>query len=119
MPIPDPIPLLLVLARIGGLVVAAPMFGHLLVPPRVRAVLAIALAAALTPIVPPPAALPGDLWALGGALLTESMLGALLGIVAQFIFAGVELGGQLAGMQMGFGLANLIDPQRNELETAQ
>jgi flagellar biosynthesis protein FliR len=31
--------------------------------------------------------------------------------VAQFIFAGVLLGGQLAGIQMGFGIANLIDPQ--------
>jgi flagellar biosynthetic protein FliR len=110
-PIPDPIPLLLVLARIGGLVVSAPMFGHLLVPPRVRAALAIALAAVLTPVVPAPAALPQDLWALGAAVATESLLGALIGIVAQFVFAGVQLGGQLAGMQMGFGLANLIDPQ--------
>lgn len=111
MPIPDPIPLLLVLARIAGLVVAAPVFGHLLVPPRVRAVLALALAAVLTPLVPPPPELPRDLWALAGAMATESMLGTLIGLVAQFVFAGVQLGGQIAGMQMGFGLANLIDPQ--------
>jgi len=44
-------------------------------------------------------------------LAAESALGVLLGLVAQFIFAGVQLGGQLAGIQMGFGIANLIDPQ--------
>ena len=36
---------LLVLARIGGLVVAAPVFGHLLVPHRIRAAFALALTA--------------------------------------------------------------------------
>jgi flagellar biosynthetic protein FliR len=34
----------------------------------------------------------------------------LLGFVAELIFAGVQLGAQLAGMQIGFGLANLVDP---------
>ena len=117
MPIPDPIPLLLVLARIAGLVVSAPVFGHLLVPPRVRAVLALALAAVLTPLVPAPPTLPGDLWGLGGAMAVEALLGTLLGMIAQFVFAGVQLGGQLAGIQMGFGIVNLIDPQSHSQVT--
>ena len=112
MPLPDPTTFLLVLARFAGLVVAAPLLGHALVPVRVRAglaaVLAVAIAPAL-PAVPEPATLP----ALAGALAVESALGTLLGLVAQFIVAGVELGGQLAGIQMGFGIASLIDPQAN------
>ncbi len=112
MPVPEPTTFLLVLARLAGLVLAAPIFGHALVPVRVRAglaaVLAVAIAPAL-PAVPEPATLP----ALAGALAVESALGALVGLVAQFIFAGVELGGQLAGIQMGFGIASLIDPQAN------
>ena len=112
MAIPDPLLFLLVLARIAGLLVAAPLFGHLLLPLRVRAALAVMLAAALGPAVaaaapPPPATLIG----LAGAVAIESALGALMGLAAQFIFAGVQLGGQMAGIQMGFGLAGLIDPQ--------
>ena len=110
MAIPDPIPFLLVLARFGGLIVAAPLFGHLLVPMRVRAAMAVLFATALSPLVPQAATLPTSLWQLGGAVACEAALGTLMGIVAQLVFAGVQLGGQLAGMQMGFGMANLIDP---------
>ena len=112
MTVPDPTLWLLVLARVAGLVLAAPVLGHLLVPPRVRVALAATLAAALVPAVgAAPFTPPADLWSLGGMLAAESALGVLLGLVAQFIFAGVQLGGQLAGIQMGFGIANLIDPQ--------
>ena len=105
---------LLVLARVAGLVLAAPLFGHLMVPPRVRAGLAAVLALALVPAVlaaTPPPPVPTTLWELAGMLAVESAIGVVLGVVAQFLFAGVQLGGQLAGMQMGFGLSNLIDPQ--------
>src|SRR5439155_511776 len=53
----------------------------------------------------------------GAMLAAESALGVLLGLVAQFIFAGVQLGSQLAGIQMGFGIANLIDPQTHSQVT--
>jgi len=112
MTMPDPTLWLLVLARVAGLVLAATVLGHLLVPVRVRVALAAILAAALVPAVgAAPFTPPADLWSLGGMLAAESALGVLLGLVAQFIFAGVQLGGQLAGIQMGFGIANLIDPQ--------
>lgn len=110
MPIPDPVPFLLVLARIAGLILAAPAFSHALVPVRVRVALAAILAAAIAPVLPAPVAPPATLWGLAGAVAVESALGVLLGFVAQLVFAGVALGGQLAGMQMGFGVASLFDP---------
>jgi len=111
MPVPDPIPFLMVLARIAGLMLAAPLFGHLLMPVRVRIGLTIVLAAVLTPAVPPFAGPPPEsLVVLAGVLAVESALGALMGLVAQFVFAGVQLGGQMAGIQMGFGMAQLLDP---------
>ena len=118
MTLPDPTLWLLVLARVAGLVLAAPVLGHLLIPVRVRIAIAAAIAAALAPAVgsagfTPPA----DLWSLGAMLAAESALGVLLGLVAQFIFAGVQLGSQLAGIQMGFGIANLIDPQTHSQVT--
>ncbi len=112
IPIPDPTQFLLVLARLGGLVLSAPVFGHLLVPVRVRLMLSLTLAVALSPAVPHQVSLASisSGLALAGALAVEIALGTMLGFVAQLVFAGVELGGQLAGMQMGFGMANLIDP---------
>jgi len=111
MPVADPTRFLLVLARVAGLLLGAPILGHLLVPVRVRAALALVLALALAPVVPAVAAAPATLAGLAGALAAESALGVLLGLVAEFVFAGVALGGEMAGLQMGFGLDGLIDPQ--------
>jgi flagellar biosynthetic protein FliR len=112
MAIPDPATFLLVLARAAGLTLGAPILGHLLVPRRVRAGLALLLALALLPVVPA-APTPASLWGLAGAVGIESAFGALLGFVAQLVFAAVALGGELAGIQMGFGMVHLLDPHAN------
>lgn len=107
----DPTPLLLILARVGALVMTAPLFGHALLPVRVRLGIALALTVVLVGIVPAPETRPQSLMELGGAVVLEVALGGALGAVAQFVFAGAQIGGQLAGVQMGFGFATLIDPQ--------
>ena len=111
------VPFLLVLARVGGLVMAAPVFGHVLLPRRVRAGLAALLAVAVTPVVHA-GQVPEATSALVGALVLEAALGVLLGFAAQLLFAGVQLGGQLAGIQMGFGFANIVDPVSQNQVTA-
>jgi len=110
MAIPDPVPFLLVLARLSGLVLAAPIFGHLLVPMRVRAGFVGVLALALAPVVGGPAVEASVPWGLAGLVAMEAAIGVLIGFVAQLVFAGVQLGGQVAGLQVGFGIASLIDP---------
>jgi flagellar biosynthesis protein FliR len=115
--IPEPIPTLLVLARVGGMVMTAPVFGHALMPVRVRLGVALALTVIVSAAVPPPAVLPVSVIGLGGAMTAEVAMGAILGVVAQFVFAGVQIGGQLAGVQMGFGFATLIDPQSHAQTT--
>lgn len=117
MPIPDPTSFLLVLARCAGLVMGAPLFGHLLVPLRGRVGLALVLAIALAPVASTAVETPPTLWVMAGLVITETLLGLILGFLAQLIFAGVQLGGQIAGIQIGFGLANLIDPQSNAQST--
>jgi flagellar biosynthetic protein FliR len=109
MPALDPTAFVLVLARVAGLVLAAPVFGHLLVPVRVRVGIVALLAAVLATALPPVPA-PATMSALALAVGIESIVGVLLGLVAQFVLVGVQLGGQLAGTQMGFGMASLIDP---------
>lgn len=111
MTAPDPLPFVLVVARLSGLLLASPVFGHGLVPARVRAGLVGVLALVLAPVVPAPALDPAaPAWTLAGLVAVEGAIGVCLGLVAQLVFAGVQLGGQMAGIQIGFGIANVIDP---------
>jgi flagellar biosynthetic protein FliR len=118
LPALDPVVFLLVLARIAGLVLAAPLFGHVALPVRVRVGLAVAFAIALAPGVPAlPGGPPASLFTLAGLIAVESALGVMIGLAAQLVFAGIQLGGQIAGIQMGFGMASLVDPQTHAQET--
>ncbi len=113
---------LLVLARMVGLMLVAPIFGSRIVPVRVRATVALFFSIALLPAVPvgasaAVASFQKPVW-LMIAFGMETAIGFLIGLVAQFVFAGVQMAGQLAGIQMGVGLANLIDPQTQERVTS-
>ncbi len=44
-------------------------------------------------------------------VLSEVLLGLLLGLVARLIFTAVEFGATVIGFQMGFASANVYDPQ--------
>jgi flagellar biosynthetic protein FliR len=120
--LPRMVVFVLALARVGGLFMVAPILGSRTAPVRVRAALAFFLALAMLPAIPAQAATaiaddagPIRLFA---ALALEVSIGFTVGMVAQFVFGGVQMAGQLAGIQMGVGLSNLIDPQTQEHVTA-
>ncbi|MBW1835104.1 MAG: flagellar biosynthetic protein FliR [Deltaproteobacteria bacterium] len=46
----------------------------------------------------------------GIGVIGEIMMGAVIGLSVQLIFAGIQLAGQLAGFQMGLAIANVMDP---------
>lgn len=107
----DLIPFGLVLARVSGLFIAIPVFGARVVPTRVKAVLIFALALLIFPLVRPhalPAA--NDSISLILLVLQETLIGLTLGATSQFVFAAVELCGQLVGTQMGISVAAQFDP---------
>jgi flagellar biosynthetic protein FliR len=63
-------------------------------------------------IVPaPPVPLNLSNWA--GVVLSEAAVGLMMGLSVQLVLEGVSLAGQLAGTQLGFSLAAIIDPQTN------
>jgi flagellar biosynthetic protein FliR len=108
--------LVLALARVGGLCIMAPFFGARTAPVRVRAAVAFFLTLAMLPLaggVPALLQNAGALTLLGMAGF-ETMIGFTIGLVAQLTFGAVQMAGQLAGIQMGIGLSNLIDPQTQE-----
>lgn len=98
------------LARILALVATAPLFSSAGVPRRVRLMLGLAIALALTPALPPmPAVSPTSgigLW----ILLQQMLIGIGMGFAMRIVFAAVEVAGEFMGFQMGLGFATFYDP---------
>lgn len=108
-----------VLARVGGLVTFAPFWSSRAATAKVRTVLAVVLAIALTPVIMPRIPTPPDgFWTLLPVLFGELMIGMLLGFVGKLVFSGFELAAHLLSSQMGFSLAGTIDPTTQAQTTA-
>ncbi len=109
--------LVLALARVAGLFIMGPIFGSRTAPVRVRAALVFFLTLAMLPLVgptPPALAANASTAVVLGMMAFETLVGFTIGLVAQLTFGAVQMAGQLAGIQMGIGLSNLIDPQTQE-----
>lgn len=101
----------LVFVRVGGVLLAAPLFGHGSVPVRVRVLLAAVLAWALSALAP--GTLPPNVEepaALMVAVGVEVCAGLALGLAAQFIFWAVQFAGEVIGFQMGLSMAQIYNP---------
>ena len=101
------------LARVLGLVAAAPVFNNASLPMRAKLVLGLAATLAVAPVLPPlPPVAPAS-WAGLAVLLQEGLIGIALGFAMRIVFAGVDLAGELIGLQMGLGFAVFYDPQNS------
>ena len=97
--------------RIGACFMLAPGFSARFIPPRVRLLLAGAIALIVAPLVPPPVVTP---FSLAGVIVTlqQVIIGLALGFVLQLIFDSLAMGGQLLSNTMGLGFAFNVDPLR-------
>jgi flagellar biosynthetic protein FliR len=102
----------LILARVSPLMIIAPIWGSPLVPGQVRIFLSLIIAGLLLPVVrtPLPAGVAASAFPLGLAIALELALGFLLAYIALLLFAAAQFAGQLVDIQIGFGVANVIDP---------
>ena len=103
--------ILLIFVRIGGLMVAAPVFSSPSVPVRLRVLFSVILAYLLAGLVP--TTLPDDVGHPAGfltAIAIEALTGVALGFAAQFIFWIVHFAGEIAGFQMGLAIAQILNP---------
>lgn len=109
----------ILLARPGLVLATAPVFGPSFAPPAVKIGLTVILALVLAPLVTIPAAATAPAVVL--LVLHECLVGFALGLSIRLLVAAAEVAGQLAGFQMGFGYAAMVDPQtgaRNSLLAA-
>jgi flagellar biosynthetic protein FliR len=102
---------LVVLFRVGGLMVTAPVFGSPNVPAPVKIGFSTAFALALAPVtVDKVGAPPEDWWLLVGILISETLFGMLVGYLVSLFFSAVQMAGAFIDLQMGFGIFQLMNP---------
>jgi flagellar biosynthetic protein FliR len=101
----------LVLFRIAGLMLFAPLLGSAKIPKRVKVLLALVLAMGMTNGVARPAQLPVTTWGVALGIGGEMMFGLAMGMVLSFVFISAQWAGEIIGQQMGFNLNEVFDPQ--------
>jgi flagellar biosynthetic protein FliR len=108
---------LLVAVRLAALLWASPLFSIGNVSGRVRLILTLVFSAA-TVVAQPAAQLDvgPSIVGLVGAAIIELTVGLLMGFGLHCAFGAFSFGGRLLDLQMGLGVASLINPSNNEQE---
>lgn len=97
--------------RLGPLFVMAPVFGAVNIPVRIRIFLTLALAATLAGQIDMQAiAIAPTAGGLIGAAMVELVVGMALAFGLFAAFGAFLFGGRILDIQIGFGVASLIDP---------
>lgn len=102
--------LLTIAVRLSGLMLFAPFFGSSNIAPQVKAGLVLALTLLLYPVVGREI----GTYSLAGwpiMAFTEFLIGAGMGIATNLVFDAAQLAGAILGIQMGYSLVNILDPQ--------
>lgn len=103
----------LVVGRMGGFVMSAPILGSSSIPGQIKVALVLTLSFLLFPgaSVSPGISFPPHIVNCVLYLISEIGLGFAVGYTVRLIFVGIQLSGQIIGLQMGLGLAQFLDPQ--------
>ena len=104
----------MILARVGALIMTAPIFGSQSVPARVRIFLAVSLSILITTLQFGNASGMGNnlldfSWRLGA----EVFVGLLLGMGITILFSGIQVAGQIISQLSGMALADVYSPGQN------
>lgn len=98
--------------RAGGMMTFAPFFGSDALPASVKAVFTMVLTAILYSVAPM-VQIPMTAASWTQVAASEVFVGLMMGLAVHLVFEGVQVAGQLTGMQLGFSLASVIDPMTN------
>ena len=102
---------LLLTIRIGAIVISLPLLDSRNLPAQLKVVLILMLSVALYPLVQTQQIMiPQRLGHLALVVVSEMLIGLTIGFVAQVLFAGIQLGGEIISQQMGLNMATIFDP---------
>ncbi|HEV2814747.1 MAG TPA: flagellar biosynthetic protein FliR [Solirubrobacteraceae bacterium] len=99
----------LVLARVSPLFVLAPLFSSQLLPPRVRGIVAVALAIGLVPVVARER-IPLETFQFAGLVGKELLVGLGFAFALGALFAALSVAGTFLDTSIGFSFGSIVDP---------
>src|SRR5215510_2901684 len=102
---------LLLTVRLGAIVLSLPLLSSGTIPAQVKILFILMLSVGLSPLIQTQhVVIPQRLGHLALVIVGEMLLGLTIGFVAQILFAGIQIGGELMSQQMGLHIATLFDP---------
>lgn len=103
----------LVLFRLSGLALTAPLYASSIIPVRVKVALTMTIAVMIFPVVSQrvPANIGLSAVVVGG--VAELMIGATIGLALAMLLMGAQVAGQLVGQQAALSLGQVVDPMQN------
>ena len=89
-----------------------PFFNARVIPVLIKAGLALMISMILFPVINHEMiAYPNTLWEVIQLIITEFIIGMILGLMVELFFEGISMMGQVVGFQTGFAITNILDPQ--------
>ncbi|HSW44754.1 MAG TPA: flagellar biosynthetic protein FliR [Phycisphaerae bacterium] len=102
--------LMLVMARVSGLMLSAPLFSGASVPTSIKALLVLAISMAAMPLLGPAVQVPVTMTTALAGLVGELALGLLIGFCVSLVLAGVQVAIQTVSQQAGMALGEVFNP---------
>jgi flagellar biosynthesis protein FliR len=112
---PQALIFILIATRFSAMLAVAPFFSSKTFPVRAKAALVIIMSYVALPVVGDAVEVPTSLGAVAFAMLVgkEVLIGLAFGLVAQMLFAAVQVAGSLIDINAGFAIASVLDPTSN------
>ena len=106
---------IMVVTRLSGMMATAPLFSTYPIPHQVKAWLVALIAFIMYPMVSANASfiVPTSMPEMTLFLLKEFAVGFLIGFLANFVFVGIQMAGQVLAQQIGLAMSSMLDPATN------
>ncbi|MCK5683949.1 flagellar biosynthetic protein FliR [bacterium] len=106
---------ILVVVRMSSFIVTCPVLSSTLIPARAKVILSLLLSFTIFPIINTvDFKLVTTLFAFVQLIGMEIFAGMVLGFVGTIVFEAIRVAGEVAGMQGGFGIVSVMDPQHQQ-----
>ncbi len=99
----------LISARVGGLMLSAPLWSMSALPGRARSALTVLLTLLLLPLAPQ-VAIPEQILDIPLPMVMELLVGLAIGLTAAVLVQGVALAGEVLSLQMSLSLGPVLAP---------
>ncbi len=105
----------IIFVRVATIMATVPIFGFDAVSVHVKAGLSAMFALLLFPFVDNAGVkIPTQFIPFVLIIINEVIIGLIIGFAASILFVGIRFAGEIIGLDMGFGIVNVIDPLSGE-----